>query len=81
MSEDKNEQGNKLQRYDKFGEPVYRHCCDIDRPRLSSSAFWKARGGRTSFSDLQEEFFRKVSCKYGAVRGESKSLIKNTNAE
>ena len=80
MSDSKSEQGNKLQRYDESGEPVYRNYCDIDRPRLSSSEFWKARGGLTSYSDLQEDFFRKVSCKYGAVRGESKSLIKNTNA-
>lgn len=81
MSDNKSEQGNKLQRYDESGEPVYRNYCDIDRPRLSSSAFWKARGGLTSFSDLQEDFFNKISCKYGAVRGESKSLLKNTNAE
>ena len=80
MSDNKSEQGNKLQRYDESGEPVYRSYCEIDRPRLSSSEFWKARGGLTSFSDLQEDFFNKISCKYGAVRGESKSLIKNTNA-
>ncbi len=80
MSDSKSEQGNKLQRYDESGEPVYRSYCDIDRPRLSSSEFWKARGGLTSYSDLQEDFFNKISCKYGAVRGESKSLIKNTNA-
>ena len=81
MSDNKSEQGNKLQRYDESGEPVYRSYCDIDRPRLSSSEFWKARGGLTSFSDLQEDFFNKISCMYGAVRGESKSLLKNTNAE
>lgn len=81
MSDNKSEQGNKLQRYDESGEPVYRSYCDIDRPRLSSSEFWKARGGLTSYSDLQEDFFNKISCKYGAVRGESKSLLKNTNAE
>ena len=81
MSEDKSERGHRLQQYDEFGEPVYQYYCDIDRPRLSSSAFWKARGGLTSYSDLQEDFFHKVSCKYGAARGESKSLIKNTNAE
>lgn len=81
MSDNKSEQGNKLQRYDESGEPVYRNYCDIDRPRLSSSEFWKARGGLTSYSDLQEDFFNKISCKYGAVRGESKSLLKNTNAE
>ena len=81
MSEDKSERGHRLQQYDEYGEPVYCHCCEIDEPRLSSSAFWKARGGLTSYSDLQEDFFNKISCMYGAVRGESKSLLKNTNAE
>ena len=81
MSEEKTERGHRLQRYDEYGEPVYDYRCEIDEPRLSSSAFWKARGGLTSYSDLQEDFFNKISCKYGAVRGESKSLIKNTNAE
>ena len=81
MSEDKSERGHRLQQYDEYGEPVYCHRCEIDEPRLSSSAFWKARGGLTSYSDLQEDFFNKISCKYGAMRGESKSLIKNTNAE
>lgn len=81
MSEEKNERGYQLQLRDEYGEPVYCHRCEIDEPRLSSSAFWKARGGLTSYSDLQEDFFNKISCKYGAVRGESKSLLKNTNAE
>ena len=79
MSEEKSERGHRLQQYDAFGEPIYDYRCEIDEPRLSSSAFWKARGGLTSYSDLQEDFFNKLSCKYGAVRGESKSLIKNTN--
>ena len=74
------ERGHRLQQYDEYGEPVYCSRREIDEPRLSSSAFWKARGGLTSYSDLQEDFFNKISCKYGAVRGESKSLLKNTNA-
>ena len=73
--------GHRLQQYDEYGEPVYCCRCEIDEPRLSSSAFWKARSGLTSYSDLQEDFFNKLSCKYGAVCGESKSLLKNTNAE
>ena len=81
MSENKSERGHRLQQYDEYGEPVYCSRCEIDEPRLSSSAFWKNRGGLTSYSDLQEDFFNKISCKYGAVRGESKSLLKNTNAE
>ena len=81
MSDNKSERGHRLQRYDEYGEPVYDYRCEIDEPRLSSSAFWKARGGLTSYSDLQEDFFNKISCKCGAVCGESKSLLKNTNAE
>ena len=48
---------------------------------LSHSEFWKARGGLTSYSDLQEEFYNKVSKQYGAIRGKSYSLIKNTNLQ
>ena len=81
MSENKSERGHRLRQYDEYGEPVYCSRCEIDEPRLSSSAFWKNRGGLTSYSDLQEDFFNKISCKYGAVRGESRSLLKNTNAK
>ena len=81
MSSDKSEQGNKLQLRDEYGEPIYNSRCNIDSPRLSSTEFWKARGGLTSFSDLQEDFYNKISSRYGAERGESRSLLKNTNAE
>ena len=81
MSNDKSEQGNKLQLRDEYGEPIYNSRCDIDAPRLSSTEFWKTRGGQTSFSDLQEDFYNKISSRYGAERGESRSLLKNTNAE
>lgn len=79
MSTDKSERGNRLQLRDEFDEPLYRYHCEIDAPRLSSTEFWKKRGGLTSFSDLQEDFYNKISSRYGAERGESKSLIKNTN--
>lgn len=81
MSNDRSKQGNKLQLRDEYGEPLYALHTDIDAPRLSSTEFWKARGGLTSFSDLQEDFFEKISSRYGAERGESRSLLKNTNAE
>ena len=48
---------------------------------LSHSEFWKQRGGLTSYSDLQEEFYNNVSKQYGAIRGKSYSLIKNTNLQ
>ena len=79
MSSAKNERGTKLQQRSEHGEPLYTPHTDIKRPRLSSTEFWKQRGGLTSYSDLQVDFFNKISRKYGAVRGQSTSLLKNTN--
>lgn len=81
MSTNISELGNKLQACDEFGYPLYEKKVDIVRPRLSHSEFWKQRGGLTSYSDLQEEFFKQVSEQYGAKRGESFSLIKNISLE
>ena len=81
IGKDKSERGNKLQLRDELDEPLYTLHTDIDAPRLSSTEFWKRRGGQTSYSDLQEDFFQKISSRFGAVRGESKSYLKNTNAE
>ena len=78
MGDDKGAAGNRLQLRDEYDMPMYRHREEIDEPLLSHSAFWKARGGLVSFSALQEDFFQTVSEKYGAKRGESFSLIKNT---
>lgn len=78
MSANKNEYGTRLQEYDENGEPLYVVKTDTERPRLSRSEFWKCRGGLTSFSDLQEDFYNKISKRYGAVRGKSTSALKNT---
>ncbi len=79
MSSNKNEYGTKLQQTDEYGEPLYRKRFDIDNPLLCHTEFWKQRGGLTSYSDLQEDFYEKISKRYGAKRGESTSLIMNTN--
>ena len=79
MSNKRSENGNKLQLRDETNTPLYRQVLNKDNPRLSHSEFWKARGGLTSYSDLQEDFYTQVSKRYGAIRGESLSLIKNTS--
>ncbi len=78
MSKEKNDYGTLLQLTDKNGEPLYREKENFDSPLLCRTEFWKQRGGITSFSDLQEDFFKKVSENYGAVRGKSTSPFKNT---
>jgi len=79
MSSNKNERGTNLQQTNEFGEPLYRERLDIDNPLLCHTEFWKQRGGLTSYSDLQEDFYETISKRYGAKRGESTSLIMNTN--
>ena len=81
MSNIKSKSGNKLQQYDESGHPIYNHMQNIDKPLLSHSEFWKQRGGLVSYSDLQEDFYTEVSKQYGAKRGVSLSLIKNTTLE
>lgn len=80
MSGNRNDSGTQLQEYDENGKPKYMVRADTENPRLSRSEFWKCRGGLTSFSDLQEDFFKKVSEQYGAVRGKSTSQFKNAGA-
>lgn len=81
MSNEKNEYGTRLQKTDEHGEPVYRLRINRETPILSHSAFWKRRGGLTAYSELQEDFYNRISSLYGAVRGKSTSLIKNTAQE
>ena len=78
MSKEKNDYGTLLQLTDENGEALYREKEDFDSPLLCRTEFWKQRGGITSFSDLQEDFFKKVSEQYGAVRGKSTSPYRNT---
>ena len=79
MSNERNEYGSKLQLTDEWGEPLYKEREDKGKPLLCHSEFWKQRGGLTSYSDLQEDFYERVSKRYGAKRRESTSLIMNTN--
>lgn len=77
MSSNKNEYGTQLQKYDEDGNALYRERLEIDTPLLCRTEFWKQRGGLTSFSDLQEDFFKQIPEKYGAVRGKSTSQYKH----
>ncbi len=81
MSKDRNDYGTLLQQTNENGDPLYREKESFDSPLLCRTEFWKQRGGITSFSDLQEDFFKKVSEKYGAVRGKSTSPFRSTCLE
>ena len=81
MSNNRSEDGNKLQMRDKTGNPVYTIEQSVSNPRLCHSEFWKQRGEEMSYSVLQECFYQNLSKRYGAKRGESMSLLKYTTPE
>ena len=81
MSKEKNDFGTLLQLTDENGEPLYCEKENFDSPLLCRTEFWKQRGGITSFSELQEDFYKKISEQYGAVRGKSTSPYRSTCLE
>ena len=81
MGDEKNQYGTRLQKTDEHGKPVYRLRINRETPILSHSAFWKQRDGLTAYSELQEDFYKRIASLYGVVRGKSTSLIKNTALE
>lgn len=78
ISNDKSENGNKLQLRDESGNPIYKTRRYVTKPLLCHSEFWKQRGEEMSYSVLQECFYQTISKRYGAKRGESTSLLKYT---
>lgn len=81
MSNNRSGKGNKLQQRNEFGDPMYMAQRDIRKPLLCHSEFWKRRGGESSYSALQENFYTEISKRYGAKRGESTSRLKYTVPE
>ena len=81
MSNNRSEEGNKLQMRDKDRYPIYKTRRFVTEPLLCHSEFWKQRGEEMSYSVLQECFYQEISKRYGAKRGESTSLLKYTTPE
>lgn len=81
MGDEKSESGNKLQKRDENGNPIYTTRRLVTQPLLCHSEFWKQRGEQMSYSALQESFYQEISKRYGAKRGASTSLLKYTTPE
>ena len=50
----------------------------LEQPKLCSSDFWAERGGQHSYGNMQDEFYDRVSLRYGLERGEVGSNRKHT---
>ena len=68
--------GGYLQAKDLNGNFIYKTVYS-SQPYLSHYQFWKARGGETAYSSLQEDFYQQVSENYHVKRGDSLSHTKS----
>lgn len=73
----RNKKGSPIQLKDKDGKSVYEYV-KLEQPKLCSSDFWSERGGQHSYGNMQDEFYDRVSVRYGLERGEVGSNRKHT---
>lgn len=73
----RNEKGSPIQAKDEYGKSIYEYV-KLDAPKLCSSDFWAERGGQLSYGNLQDDFYERVSCRYGLERGEVGSNKKHS---
>ena len=73
----RNEKGSPIQLKEKDGKSVYEYV-RLEQPKLCSSDFWAERGGQHSYGNMQDEFYDRVSVRYGLERGEVGSNRKHT---
>lgn len=65
----KNENGSPIQATDENGKTIFKHILNETNPKLSRTEFWRARGGKSSYSQFQDSFYDKVGKRYGLERG------------
>jgi len=66
----RNKNGSPLQARDKDGKIIYKQVENSNAPKLNRGEFWRLRGGKNSYSRLQDSFHEEVGLKYGLERGE-----------
>lgn len=66
----RNKNGSPLQARDKDGKIIYNQVENSNAPKLNRGEFWRLRGGKNSYSRLQDSFHEEVGLKYGLERGE-----------
>ena len=64
-----NAHGSPIQQRDEHGKIIYDYVESTVNPKLSKTEFWRVRGGRYAYSQLQDSFFDEVGIRYGLERG------------
>ena len=69
--------GSPIQAKDANGKTIYNTVTDVTAPKLSKTAFWGLKGGKTSFGQMQDSFHEKVGAAFDLGRGEVGSTAKH----
>ena len=70
----RNENGSPVQKRDANGKIVYER---RNEPTVNRTEFWAQRGGKNSYSLMQDSFYESVGEKYNLGRGEKGSKAKH----
>lgn len=71
----RNERGTPIQAKDENGKTIFEEV--KGEPKVSRADFWRERGGKNSYSLLQDTFYEKLGKQYGLERGKAGSNAKH----
>lgn len=74
----KNENGSPIQARDDKGKIIYKDVENSEERRLNRTQFWQNKGGKNSYSQMQDRYYEQVSKEYGLGRGEKGSTKEHT---
>lgn len=77
----KNENGSPIQARDDKGKIIYRDVMDSEERRINRTQFWQNKGGKTSYTQMQDRYYEQISKKYGLGRGEKGSTREHTTKQ
>lgn len=74
----KNANGSPIQARDNKGKIIYKDIENSEERRLNRTQFWQNKGGKNSYSLMQDRYYEQISKEYGLGRGEKGSTKQHT---
>lgn len=77
----KNENGSPIQARNEKGKIIYNDVKDSEERRINRTQFWQNKGGKTSYTQMQDRYYEQISKEYGLGRGEKGSTKEHTSKQ
>lgn len=74
----KTDKGTPIQARDDKGKIIYKDVVDSEERRINRTQFWQNKGGKNSYSQMQDRYYEQISKEYGLGRGEKGSTREHT---